>query len=147
MANVKIDITVDTVKLLEQFPKGGEITDHSIIVMTDSNNKPEYENSFKDKLITSAKAGDKIKWKIKSKDGGTNLDYAAYDGDANTLNVFSAKPIINKNDKTDCDGDVKSVMPQATVSTNYTFSFCVKKNPTIVWKWDPEIIVPYPPHK
>jgi hypothetical protein len=145
MANVKIDITVDTVKLLAKFPKGGEITDHSIIVMTDSNKAPAYQNAFQDKLITSAKAGDKINWKIKSKDGGTNLDFTDYKGDSNMLNVFAAKPAINSQDKTDCNGEVKGSMPQATVSTDYTFSFCVKKNPSVFWSWDPNIIVPFPP--
>lgn len=145
MANVKIDITVDTVKLLAVFPKGGEITDHSIIVMTDSNNTPTYQNAFKDKLVTNAKAGDKINWKIKSKDGSTNLDFVDYKGDSNMLKVFAVKPVVNSKDKTDCSGDVKGSMPQATVSTSYTFSFCVNKNPTVIWSWDPDVIVWFPP--
>jgi hypothetical protein len=42
-------------------------------------------------------------------------------------------------------GFVNDTMPKETISTSYTFSFCEKKQPNLVWHWDPTIILPYQP--
>ncbi len=143
MANVKIDISVDMQKLMEIQPKGGEITDQSIIQMTQTGGHFDAATQNTPKLITKAEVSSKIKWKIKSKNTSDNLDLIDYVGDSNMLKVFKNKP--SKKAEDEFDGDIQDQEPSDNIITEYTFTFCNKKNPSIIWNWDPEIVFPYPP--
>ncbi len=145
MENVKIDISVNTEKLLTKYPNGGEITTQGIIEMTQKGGKFDYKANNKAKLISILRAGDKIMWKIKTADKKVILDFVDYVGDENTKKIFKTKPAINKSSLTDCQGNINEKMPQETISSEYTFKFCLKKNPSIIWSWDPGIDIPFPP--
>ncbi len=142
---VLITITVDTDILVKEFPKGGEITDHSVIEMTQEGGIFSYKTSFNDKLITETVAGASIKWKITSKNGNEDLKLVYFKGDQSMLEIFKSKPAIDADEDKVFNGIVKDSLPQVTLSTTYTFDFCLKKQPDIVWSWDPEIIIPWPP--
>ncbi|OFX71369.1 MAG: hypothetical protein A2W96_14525 [Bacteroidetes bacterium GWD2_40_43] len=89
---VIITITVDTDTLVKEFPKGGDITDHSVIVMTQEGGYFSYKTAFKDKLVTETAAGDAIKWKITSKNANDALKLVAYKGDKSMLDIFKTNP-------------------------------------------------------
>ena len=144
MANVKIDITVDVTKLLKVQPGGGKISDQSIVSMNQTGGffDPATQNTAK--LITKAEIGTKIKWKIKSGTTSDNLDLGDYvPEDRNMLSVFIAKPGKVADDE--IDGDIIATKPTQNFKTQYTLSFCLKKNPVIVWTWDPWVEYPQPP--
>ena len=142
---VIITITVDTDTLVKEFPKGGDITDHSLIVMTQEGGYFSYKTAFKDKLVTETAAGDAIKWKITSKNANDALKLVAYKGDKSMLDIFKSQPAKDAADDKEFNGNVKDSLPQVTLTTTYTFDFCLKKQPDIVWSWDPDIIAQYPP--
>jgi len=145
MENVTINISVNTDKLMLEYPNGGEITTQGIIEMTQKGGKFEYKKNNKAKLISILKSGDKILWRINSISERVILDFIAYIGDENTSKIFNVKPSIHKNSLTDCQGNIHDIMPQKTITSEYTFEFCLKNNPNIVWSWDPQIYIPYPP--
>lgn len=142
--NVKIDVIVDVEKLLEEYPNGGEVTTEGIITMIQKGGYYEYENGNLSKLITKAEIGTKIKWKIKSGTTSDNLDLAEYvPEDDQMLNVFKVKP--GKVGDDEIDGVTIDEQPTENFRTQYTLSFYIKKNPDIVWTWDPMVIYPQPP--
>lgn len=140
---IKIDITVNTSAL----PKdGGTITDAGIVEMAQDSGLYKYENDNKAKLISILRPGTEIKWKIKSLNNTDNLVLLDYiPEDANMLKVFKQKP--GKTKDTDDAFDASTVDDTAgqSVSTRYTFTFCKKSEPSVIWQWDPKTDVPYPP--
>ncbi|MDA3893324.1 MAG: hypothetical protein PF517_16800 [Salinivirgaceae bacterium] len=144
MSNIQITVTVKVSQLKALMPEGGIIPDGDIITMIQNGGGFEYETATKAKLITKAAIGSKIKWKIKS-DDSTHLDFVSYEGDAEENNVYDSLPAVDSNKKNECDATVKSKQPTQNYKTNYTFFFCDKKNPNVVWKWDPIVNIPWPP--
>lgn len=144
MANIQITVTVKMSQLRELMPDGGIIPDGDIITMIQKGGAFEYETATQAKLITKAAIGSKIKWKIKS-DDSTNLDFVSYEGDDQENNVYDELPTIDPNKKSECNASVKKNQPSQNFSSSYTFFFCDKKNPNVVWKWDPWVKIPDPP--
>jgi hypothetical protein len=142
---IKIDITVDTELLKARYPKGGNITEHNIIDMVQDKGKFEYPEGNRDKLVSIVSPGSSLKWKIKSKQKGVNLDLLDFvDLDGNMKKVFNSKPGKAGTDD-EYDGIIKADTGQKTINTRYAFKFCIKKEPAVTWTWDPDVNVPFPP--
>lgn len=142
---IKIDITVNTELLKARYPKGGAISDHNIIDMVQNQGKFEYRDGYHDKLVSIVSPGSTLKWKIKSKQKGVNLDLLDYvELDGNMKQVFNAKPGKAKVDD-EFDGAIKTDMGQKSINTRYAFKFAIKNEPSITWTWDPDVNVPFPP--
>ena len=142
---IKIDITVDTELLKARYPKGGAISDHDIIDMVQDQGKFEYQEGHRDKLVSIVSPGSSLKWKIKSKQKGVNLDLLDFvDLDGNMKKVFNSKPGKAGTDN-EYDGAIKTDMGQQSVNTRYAFKFGIKNEPRITWTWDPDVNVPFPP--
>lgn len=146
MPQVKIDITVDVAKLLEVQPGGGQITDQSIISMNQTGGDTKDGTQGTAKLSSIAAIGSKVKWKIKSGTTSDNLEMIDYvPEDENMLKVFKVKPTKQSNSDDEIDGDVRDDQPTENINTQYTLEFCIKKNPTTTWTWDPNFGIPLPP--
>ncbi|MBI9066554.1 MAG: hypothetical protein JEZ09_04635 [Salinivirgaceae bacterium] len=139
---ITIYISADTLKLKQLFPDGGDITDHTIIVMTDSNDSPVYESIFRDKLITSAQSDDAIKWVISSGTERVSVSFTEFRADQNASKVFINTPTKNPSNPSEFDAQIKSGI-KGEIDTEYFLSFCINSDERIVWTWDPMIKVRY----
>jgi hypothetical protein len=143
MANVKIDITVDTVKLLAEFPKGGELTNRSIVVMTDNQPDSIYKNTegglYKDKLTTATDPGDTIFWQIQALNKKDKLVLVKCNASEALKNMLSEQPSV---DNADADKKWKAKLKNnlgKSVCGFYTFNFAFSNDLSKTWSWDPNI--------
>ncbi len=143
MANVKIDITVDTVKLRAEFPNGGEITNRSLIVMTDNQPDSIYKNSdggrYKDKLTTAVDSEDNITWAISAANKKDKLVLVKCNVSEALKNMLSEQPDM---DKADADKKWKAKLKKGlgkSVSGFYTYYFALATDLNKTWSWDPNI--------
>lgn len=137
---ITINVAVDTQTLRTDFPQGGNITNHSIIVMTDSNNNPVYETTNQDKLITSAHENNDLKWTIESSTERITLYFDAFSGDANTSKGLVATPAKNPANESEILGKCKNNLKE-DVDIDYQLAFYVSDNPGVIWTWDPRLII------
>lgn len=143
MSNVKIDITVDTEKLQAQFPKGGEITDRTIVVMTDDQTDSIYKDSdggkYKDKLTSAADPGDNIFWEINAKNGKDKLVLIKCNESAELSDMLAEQPTkIEDKGKKKWKAKLKDGLGKS-VAGFYTYKFAFEGETSKNWEWDPTI--------
>lgn len=142
MSNPVIKVKVKTSTLLSEQPRGGKLSNRSIVIMDDNQPDSKYDDSdggkYKDKLHTYINRGDDIYWEISDADGSNVLEMTECQYDANFLKLLIAAPQPVAGNKSQWMAQVKT---DATggLSSKYTYSFCLKSNPRVIWTWDPYI--------
>lgn len=140
---VNIKILVNTERLVAQLPRGGHITDRTIVVMEDNQSDSYYEDSnnemYKDKLVSYCDAGDTINWDIKTTDGKNNLVLV----DCNESDDFSNMMADQPHKKTDSDDWTAQLKPRIMKGESgfYTYKFAFKSDLNTKWDWDPRLKV------
>lgn len=143
MGNVKIDIVVDTDKLKADFPNGGEITDRSIIVMTDDQPDSIYKDSqgglYKDKLTSAADPGDNIFWEISAKNQKDKLVLYQCIESTEFSEMLAEQPVeIDDNGKKKWKAKLKDGLGKS-IAGFYTYKFAFEGDISNIWNWDPTV--------
>jgi len=139
MAEVKIYMSVDTEKLRNQFPKGGKITTHDIIKMTDDQTDSYYKDDFEDQLVTVVDPDDSILWQLNTSDPSAPLVLTQCDSSTKLASMFEIQPAPSKSTSSNLfTAKLKKDLPPSDKGA-YTFKFAFKEDTSIVWTWDPAI--------
>lgn len=142
MSNPVIKVKVKTSTLLSEQPRGGKLSNRSIVIMDDNQSDSKYDDDqggkYKDKRRTMFSPGDDIYWEISDADGSNVLEMTDCKYDANFLKLLVAAPQPVAGNKSQWMAQVKPDAPRG-MSAWYTFSFCLKSNLRVTWIWDPYI--------
>lgn len=130
MAKVKVLVTVDT----QNIAHGNENT---TVVLSDNNGGSDKKPGDSSTFLISAKDGQKVKFRIKAKNGTTKVHFLQFNYESGDSGCFDPLPMLSNKWNgvaSGKDGD----------SESFSFTFCVEGNTNSPFTLDPDLQIDPP---